>query len=51
MVPFFFPGLDINTYTNFQKTLPLVVLATTRGNSNYSLQLATTRCISNHSWS
>ena len=28
MVPFSFPGLDNNTYTDFQKTLPRVVLAT-----------------------
>ena len=44
MVPIFFPGLVINTYTNFQKTLPQVVLATTH--FNYQPFVA----ISNHSF-
>ena len=44
MVLILFPGLVINTYTNFQKTLPRVVSATTLVVRNHSLQLATTSC-------
>ena len=40
MVPFFFPGLDINIYTIFQKTLPRV--ATAHGISYYHEWLRTT---------
>ena len=36
MEPFFFPVLDINTYTNFQKN------PAASGPHNHSLQLATT---------
>ena len=32
IVQSFFPGFDINTYANFQKTLPRVVLASTYRN-------------------
>ena len=39
VVLIFFPGLVINTYTNFQKTLPRAVSATTRCS-----QLATRGC-------
>ena len=42
MVPFFFQGLDINTYTNFQK-----ILHATNGPRNHSLQLATSGCYCN----
>ena len=43
MVPFFFPGLDINTYTNFEKKiLSGVILATPRGICNHSWTLAIT---------
>ena len=56
MVPFYFPSLNINTHTNFQKKTATngprnhsLQLATTRGLQtlmvgNHSLQLATTRC-------
>ena len=43
MVYFFFPGLDIKTYPNFQKTLPPAVLATIRGSQPLV-------AISNHSF-
>ena len=49
VVLIFFPGLLINTDTNFQKTLPPAVSATTGCSQplvvrNHSLQLSTTRC-------
>ena len=37
MVPFFFPDLDNNTYTKFQKTLPQGILATSLLNSIFKI--------------